>query len=206
MYRRVEIYDYDNPKIINIRRFSKRQDNDEESKDTLEFSYDTSDSLICINTAYPNGYNEIIYSTLKINYRELRRRLYREIENSVSNFLYEHRDEKFTALALDCYTENREISFSFDTDINRVDLLFPAEWKYCNFDAIDIINAPLDNAQLRKVRLIIAELAITLSKAPFFKNLLTYDKFKFLVFDHNALMADYSTKLKKILSAELFIP
>ena len=184
----IEVYNYDEAILKTIRHFQKQHKDNRESQFDLEFIYDGKSTLACIRRVWQNGYTQMDYSIKKINYKSLKQRLLTETEQAVVAFLQAHNVEHFTRFALDCYTGHGYVSLCMDTNSDEKYKDSPADWAYCDFASLPLIEFPMDDNQTEKVKKVVIQVAEDLLKAESLRKLTTDSAFKILVFDHNELL------------------
>ncbi|MCL2023091.1 MAG: hypothetical protein FWG82_01830 [Oscillospiraceae bacterium] len=175
----VNLFDYDDYVLTGIRHFQKPHNGNPESKFDLSFHYDKG-NLTLIQRAWVNGRKETIYSTATINFKTLGQRLHTDIEQAITDFLQGHADEQFTRFALDSYMGHGYVSLCFDTRTDDKYWDSPADWAYCDFKSLPLVEFPIDDSQTEKLRKTLLQLAGELSNSEVFKNPIWI-----LLFDHN---------------------
>ncbi|MDR2904841.1 MAG: hypothetical protein LBU73_02690 [Helicobacteraceae bacterium] len=181
----VNLLEYEDSVLMGIRFFT-----DSGQPFNLQFLYDANGALQAIFRIWPKGQKATIYSTAKINYKALGLRLFAETEQAVSAFLKEHDGEHFTRFALDCYTGHGYVSLCFDTDLSEQYKDSPADWAHCDFASLPLVEFPLDDEQIAKVKKTAIKVAGDLLKSEAFRTLAQDGAFRILVFDHNELLCE----------------
>ncbi|MDL2234456.1 hypothetical protein LJC63_12895 [Ruminococcaceae bacterium OttesenSCG-928-L11] len=181
----IEVYQYDGAALAFIHHFQKSNKNGAESRFDLAFHYNKKGVLACIIRVWPSGRTETIFSTAKLNFKVLGGRLYSEIAQEVSIFLSAHKGERLTRFALDCYSGHGYVSLCMDTSLDEEFRDSPADWTYCDFASLPLVEFPLDDSQSEKLGKTILQVAAELRKAECFDLLAVDTAFEILVFDHN---------------------
>lgn len=165
--------------------------------------YDKKGKLSQIFCNYPFGGKEIEYSTQKMNYKKLEQRFFDEMRDSLTQFLIEHKDAKFTRFGIDCNTPN-DLYLCMD-DSEDEDLLFIiADWQYTELGIINLVDFPLDDQQNEKLLASIAKALVSLVSLEEFKSLFETPNFKIVFLDHQGVVKEFYPSVKKILSDEMY--
>ena len=156
----------------------------------LKFHYDEKAVLQAIHRVWQTGSIETVYSTAKANFKALGQRLFADTGQAVSDFLRQHESERLTRFALDAYTGHGYLSLCMDTGLDDRFKYSPADWEYCDFRSLPLVEFPLDDKQSQKLRKTLVQLARDLLESDCLRNLTASPTFKILVFDHNGLIAE----------------
>ena len=186
----IEIYAYDQSVLKKISLFQRQHKGGHESNFDLEFIYDTKSVLSCIRRLWPSGHTEMTYSTMKINFKAFGQKLFESSEQAVSAFLSEHSGEQFTRFALDCYSGHGYVSLCMDNSTDDNFKESPADWAYCDFASLPLIEFPLDDKQEETLMKTIVKFAGKLKESDCFKPMMANPAFKNLVFNHNETICE----------------
>lgn len=138
-------YIYDNGVLKSIDEYRNGK------KEQKLFYYRDNGNLLKIIRSCENGYNEVIFSSQKIQYKKLEERLYSELIDVFSEFAQKHGEEKLSALGFVVWTGHGYLTVSAHTGAINDKEYVPAEWSYNELGNLELIRQPLDESEAEHV-------------------------------------------------------
>ncbi|MCL1918285.1 MAG: hypothetical protein FWG14_08215, partial [Peptococcaceae bacterium] len=162
----MEIYIYDQEVLTDIQLFGKTY-----PASNFKLLYDAKSVLACIHRTWEDGQRKMVYTTETINFKKFSHKFLLGLENAVIVFLEEHKNEKFTRFAMDCYSGHNYVSLSMDTSADEEYKDSPVDWLYYDFASLPLIDFPLDDRQEDKLIKAVVQAARALKRSEGFASL-----------------------------------
>ncbi|MDT0013796.1 hypothetical protein [Listeria cossartiae] len=199
-------YYYQNDQLKAINTLSK---SDQSEMDTTNhFYYKEDGSLLKIIQTWSTGGSRVTFSNERIAYKKLEERLLGEMKIAIQTFVDEHPDETLFALAFSSYTEHADLILSAEV-VEQVSDNFQADetpdWSYRDFDSIELIMQPLDEAETEKVTISVAKAINQVVEAEWFQLIPKSTDFRCYFFNNEVEHRDENNqKIAKILDGVSF--
>ncbi|MBC1543240.1 hypothetical protein [Listeria cossartiae] len=199
-------YYYQNDQLKAINTLSKSGQSEMDT--TNHFYYKEDGSLLKIIQTWSTGGSRVTFSNERIAYKKLEERLLGEMKIAIQTFVDEHPDETLFALAFSSYTEHADLILSAEVVEQLSSDLKGGEtpdWSYSDFDSMDLVKQPLDEAETEKVTISVAKAIKQVVEAEWFQLIPKSTDFRCYFFNNEVEHRDENNqKIAKILDGVSF--
>ncbi|MBF2505488.1 hypothetical protein IBB71_05300 [Listeria welshimeri] len=198
----LERYYYENDQLKKIHTLSK---SDQTEMDTTNhFYYKEDGSLLKIIKTWAIGGSRVIISNEQIAYKKLEERLFKEMKKAIQTFSEEHSEETLFSLAFSSYIEHADLFLSAELT-ERIKNDFQVEetsdWSYNDFESMDLIMQPLDDAETEKVTISVVKAIKQIVETDWFQLIPKSADFRCYFFNSGVESRDIDNpKINKILN------
>ncbi len=177
----INLYEYSDNQLQQIIIYNKEHSATSEHCSTEQFHYDKKYNLECIIKRHSNDYLTTLYSTKKINYKNLTERLETELTSSIKKFISNYTDDDITVVGFTCQPAHNCFYISMHTD-EFEEYLNPADFTYEIVCSLDLIDRPLDDEEERKVVLASVNAINNFTRSDVFKSIPKAEEFCATIF------------------------